>query len=250
MPSSLVSSFPTTISQWIQKIKGTSSSIPRRSKVSVAILLVGGVSLYLYYYVHKGAGGGGAGRRQHPHAVGMQGAGAGGNNEGIGAAAAPSYSSLEDVLRHKKHAGWTVSIDLSALCATTQTNESSEVDGNEATMVISESGGTFLRELLEMKCEVFLYCQVPEASQATILDQLRPYAPLGLVRDRVLFCTTVKAHEAFTRQLEPTLLVSTRYETVSTVARHIPFVLYVSTSRSFDAPNVTMVDALQSTSHM
>eukprot|EP00658_Telonema_sp_P-2_P007356 TRINITY_DN12741_c0_g1_i5.p1 TRINITY_DN12741_c0_g1~~TRINITY_DN12741_c0_g1_i5.p1 ORF type:complete len:207 (+),score=26.31 TRINITY_DN12741_c0_g1_i5:124-744(+) len=111
---------------------------------------------------------------------------------------------------------------------------------------ISQSGGTFLRELLEMKCEVFFYCQVHEASQAAVLDQLRPYASLGLVRDRVLFCTTVKAHEAFTRQLVPTLLVSTRYETVSTVARHIPFVLFISTTTSFEAPNALVAHTLAS----
>ena len=146
---------------------------------------------------------------------------------------APSVSNQQtpsEFILSKSYKGCKVCVDASALINTD--------------LQLSQSGGTFLRELLEMKCEVFLYCQVPEASQATILDQLRPYAPLGLVRDRVLFCTTVKAHEAFTRQLEPTLLVSTRYETVSTVARHIPFVLYISASRSFDAPNALVAHTL------
>ena len=145
--------------------------------------------------------------------------------------AAPKALSSAEFILGKHYKSSRVCVDLAALCSTPP-------------FTLTEAGGAFLRELLDLKCEVFVYCQIAETDKERVLSALRPFGQLGLVRDRVLFCTTVKAHEAFTRQLIPTLLVSTHLETVSAVARHIPYVLMVSETKQFEASNVTCTSTI------
>ena len=204
----------------------------RAVRIGFALAAVGVATLFLYRYrlVMRR-------RRTGSHALGI---------EGIDSDDATTNTAVVDPRRTtsplgddslaahllcKKHAGWRISIDFFSVA-------------NDVSLALTEAGGAFLRELLDLKCEVFVYCQIAETDKERVLSALRPFGQLGLVRDRVLFCTTVKAHEAFTRQLIPTLLVSTHLETVSAVARHIPYVLMVSETKQFEASNVTCVPSI------
>jgi hypothetical protein len=55
--------------------------------------------------------------------------------------------------------------------------------------------------------EVYLMCRIANAEdKKRILDLVKGID--GIVRHRVLFCTTQKGYEAFTRQIDPSLLIT------------------------------------------
>lgn len=104
--------------------------------------------------------------------------------------------------------------------------------------------GQEVAQWLSANSEVFFMCRVPdEAEKRRLLQQFRPLAERGLERKRVLFCTTAKGYEAFTRQVNPVLLITHDASQARFLSRVLPYIIYVGTS-SVDCPNVQTIGSI------
>eukprot|EP00744_Colponema_vietnamica_P010885 GILI01015333.1.p1 GENE.GILI01015333.1~~GILI01015333.1.p1 ORF type:complete len:213 (-),score=35.98 GILI01015333.1:48-686(-) len=166
--------------------------------------------------------------------------------------------SIEERMTTLSFAGWKVAIDVDALVTrASPTSPSIRSDGTSA----------YFESLLAARPDTYLYCEVrrdegkrpasqshyvgdasPEfVGQQELLDVLRPYAASGLKREQVLFCATPKGHESFSRQLQPTILITTRPQVASLLAKHVPYIVLVGVGQDAQVakfPNVLVVDSL------
>jgi len=65
----------------------------------------------------------------------------------------------------------------------------------------------------------------------TALEVAGVFSSGGLIKDKVLFCSTEVGRTSFVRQLEPEWHIDTNAEVVSQLARFIKYQLVISTSR-------------------
>lgn len=109
-----------------------------------------------------------------------------------------------------------------------------------------KDGAEQVMERLVTSTEVFIMCQVADDSQKkNMLDFLRKFSTMGLERKRVLFCTTTKGYEAFTRQVNPSLLITHDPAQAKFLARVLPFILLVG-NEAIPFPNVQTVPTIAS----
>eukprot|EP00758_Cryptobia_borreli_P003463 Tbor_TRINITY_DN3764_c0_g1::TRINITY_DN3764_c0_g1_i1::g.2505::m.2505 len=167
--------------------------------------------------------------------------------------------SLQEILLSKKYGGWKTAVDFRILLDT-----KAHKRGEYA---LSCEGKKFLEQLLNLKCCVYLYCRVPrdgykELKKKTsclppgedresvvttpvmkeVLSFLKPFSSLGLKREQVLFCSSAKALESFSRQIEPTLLLTAETDHMKLLANHLPYIVCVGGNEMKEvSANVIMV---------
>uniref|UniRef100_A0A2P2MQC2 Uncharacterized protein MANES_12G078400 n=1 Tax=Rhizophora mucronata TaxID=61149 RepID=A0A2P2MQC2_RHIMU len=83
-----------------------------------------------------------------------------------------------------------------------------------------------------------------EQKVLTALENAGVFTSGGLVKDKVLFCSTEIGRSSFVRQLEPDWHIDTNPEIISQLARFIKYQLHVSPSR----PERTAVNVFNSPS--
>lgn len=141
----------------------------------------------------------------------------------------PSRDSIVTSLRQQKFVGSKVCITWDALESRTMTDDSS----------------LNIIERLVRSSDLFILCKVLDGNQQKrILDTLRPLASVGLNRKNVLFCSSHKGYEAFTRQIMPSLLVTHDPSQATFLARVLPFIILVRENRNVDFPNVQCIDSV------
>ena len=184
-------------------------------------------------------------------------------NSGAGANS-NAHMSLEERMATFAFGGWKVAIDADALVSRAAgTAEASP------TLRSADNTDAYFRRLLEAGADAYVYCQVDRdhskkkdssakyvgdvsdelVGQAAVLALLKPFASSGLKREQVLFCATAKGHEAFTRQIKPTILVTSRPEVATLLARHVPYIVLVGADAAASASlqsNVISVPSLGS----
>jgi len=124
-------------------------------------------------------------------------------------------TSLRQLLCDKVYAGWKVCV----------TYESLAPSGPMA--AIPDVVAAKFRQLCS-SADVYVLCRVDsdrEMDQA--ISRLQQFANSGLRRTRVLFCSTSKGYEAFTRQLSPTLLITTDVALAQFLAKFLPYVVLI-----------------------
>lgn len=86
-------------------------------------------------------------------------------------------------------------------------------------------------EKLCQKCNVFIYEKVAPNSKR------KPDFPLilGLAPERILYCTSDKAFEAFTRQLKPSTLVVTDEELSKRLEKFVPTIVVIGGGLTFES---------------
>lgn len=116
--------------------------------------------------------------------------------------------------------------------------------------VLGSSDGTWREgaeqvvERLVTSTEVFIMCKVVDEDQKRkMLELFRKFSAMGLERKRVLFCTTTKGYEAFTRQVNPSLLITHDPAQAKFLARVLPFILLVG-NEPIPFPNVQTVPTI------
>ncbi|KAG2246968.1 hypothetical protein Bca52824_086596 [Brassica carinata] len=91
-------------------------------------------------------------------------------------------------------------------------------------------------------CDLYLMERVLDDSEARVLQALETagvFTSGGLVKDKVLFCSTEVGRTSFVRQLEPDWHIDTNPEISTQLARFIKFQLQVSAAKpERTAPNV------------
>lgn len=94
-----------------------------------------------------------------------------------------------------------------------------------------KAGGEALRMLkfYAFSSEVYLMCRIANAEDKNRIWSLVKGID-GIERHRVLFCTTQKGYEAFTRQIDPSLLITTDAEQVAFLKRVIHSLILVEGS--------------------
>ncbi|GAB2233829.1 hypothetical protein Droror1_Dr00003058 [Drosera rotundifolia] len=100
---------------------------------------------------------------------------------------------------------------------------------------------TVRSSVLEVMLEITKYCDlylmervVDDESERRILQALEDagvFASGGLVKDKVLFCSTESGRTSFVRQLEPDWHIDTNPEVISQLARFIKYQLHVSPNK-------------------
>lgn len=91
--------------------------------------------------------------------------------------------------------------------------------------------------------EVYLMCRIRSADdKKEILSLVKDVD--GLLRHRILFCTTEKGYEAFTRQIDPSLLITHDAAQVNFLKRVIQNLVLVG-SDGVAAPNVACVSSVE-----
>eukprot|EP00796_Vickermania_ingenoplastis_P005236 gene5236-3750_t len=107
-----------------------------------------------------------------------------------------------------------------------------------------KDGGEAAAQCLVASTEVFIMCRVKdEGEKKRILSLLRPLAESGLERKRILFCTTAKGYEAFTRQVNPNLLITHDLAQARFLARVLHYILFVGND-TIDEKNVQTVSSV------
>lgn len=92
--------------------------------------------------------------------------------------------------------------------------------------------------------EVFFLCRVNDNEEKkNRLQLLRQYSNEGLERNRVLFCTTAKGYEAFTRQVNPKLLITHDRALASFLSAVLPYIILVDTEK-VHCPNVQTISSI------
>lgn len=118
----------------------------------------------------------------------------------------PQLRSLHQTIKDGKTANWNVCVTWDAL-----------------------QGTSLLKENLAKLCAVstvFIVARATEAESKVILSAVTGIERLE--RHCVLFCTTEKGVESICRQISPTLLITTKVELCSFLARFLPFLIVVS----------------------
>lgn len=95
--------------------------------------------------------------------------------------------------------------------------------------------------------DVYVMCKIgSRAEEKGILAVLMGIE--GIQRQKVLFCTTQKAHEAFARQIIPALLITNDRADASFLSGVLPFTALVGSGDSAGKPNVACVPSAASLS--
>ncbi|OVA11170.1 hypothetical protein BVC80_1741g182 [Macleaya cordata] len=102
-----------------------------------------------------------------------------------------------------------------------------------------------LEVLLEITkfCDLYLMERIldDESGERVLLalEEAGVFTSAGLVKDKVLFCSTENGRTSFVRQLEPDWHIDSNPEIISQLSRFIKYQLHISPSRSeLTAPNV------------
>ncbi|KAG4985722.1 hypothetical protein JHK82_033329 [Glycine max] len=108
-----------------------------------------------------------------------------------------------------------------------------------------------LEVLLEITkfCDLYLMDRVlddeSEKRVLVVLEDVEIFTSGGLVKDKVLFCSTENGRSSFVRQLEPDWHIDSNPEIISQLARFIKYQLHVSPFRTertaaniFSAPSL------------
>ncbi|TYI37197.1 hypothetical protein ES332_A03G195700v1 [Gossypium tomentosum] len=115
---------------------------------------------------------------------------------------------------------------------------------------------TVKSSVLDVLLEITKYCDlylmervIDDESEKIVLLALENagiFTSGGLVKDKVLFCSTENGRTSFVRQLEPDWHIDTNPEIVSQLARFIKYQLHVSPTRpERTAPNVFSCPSLE-----
>ncbi|GAB4825132.1 peroxisome assembly protein 22 [Ancistrocladus abbreviatus] len=115
---------------------------------------------------------------------------------------------------------------------------------------------TVRSSVLEVLLEITKYCDlylmervVDDESEKRVLLALEVagiFTSGGLIKDKVLFCSTENGRTSFVRQLEPDWHIDTNPEIISQLARFIKYQLHISPSRpERTAPNVFSASSLE-----
>ncbi|XP_044501097.1 peroxisome biogenesis protein 22-like isoform X1 [Mangifera indica] len=142
----------------------------------------------------------------------------------------PVKPTLGQVVRQKLSEGRKVTCRLLGVVLVESSPE--EIQVTQATVRSS-----VLEVLLEITkfCDLYLMERVlDDESEKKILVALENagvFTSGGLVKDKVLFCSTEIGRSSFVRQLEPDWHVDTNLEIISQLARFIKYQLYVSPTR-------------------
>ncbi|KAA8524577.1 hypothetical protein F0562_011000 [Nyssa sinensis] len=115
---------------------------------------------------------------------------------------------------------------------------------------------TVRSSVLEVLLEITKYCDLylmervlddeTEKKVLLALEDAGVFTPGGLVKDKVLFCSTEIGRTSFVRQLEPDWHIDTNHDIVSQLARFIKYQLHISPIRpERTAPNVFCSPSLE-----
>ncbi|XP_074301980.1 peroxisome biogenesis protein 22-like [Silene latifolia] len=115
---------------------------------------------------------------------------------------------------------------------------------------------TVRSSVLEVLLEITKYCDLyfvesvlddeSEKRVLLALEEAGIFTSGGLIKDKVLFCSTEIGRTSFVRQLEPDWHIDTNPEIISQLARFIKYQLHISTSRPERiAPNVFSSTSLE-----
>ncbi|KAK1569005.1 hypothetical protein Q3G72_031568 [Acer saccharum] len=142
----------------------------------------------------------------------------------------PVKPTLGQIVRQKLSEGRKVTCRL--LGVVLEESSPEELQAHQATVRSS-----VLEVLLEITkfCDLYLMERVlDEESEKKILLALENagiFTSGGLVKDKVLFCSTEMGRSSFVRQLEPDWHIDTNHEIVSQLARFIKYQLHISPTR-------------------
>lgn len=91
--------------------------------------------------------------------------------------------------------------------------------------------------------DVYVMCRIRNVEEKKrILSMLKDIE--GLQRHKVLFCTTQKGYEAFTRQISPALLITHDTTQVEFLCRILPYIVLVG-SHGVVRGNVACIDSVE-----
>ncbi|EPY39173.1 hypothetical protein AGDE_04756 [Angomonas deanei] len=106
-----------------------------------------------------------------------------------------------------------------------------------------EKGEEVLR-FLTSTSDVFLMYRVDsEAEQKRVLEVVHKCVP-SLKRHKILFCSTEKGYEAFTRQITPSLLITYNPQQASFLSGVLPYIVLVSEGEQVAKLNVASVKSV------
>lgn len=92
--------------------------------------------------------------------------------------------------------------------------------------------------------DLYIMCRInKEGEEKAILDVLRDIE--GIQREKVLFCTTQKGYEAFTRQVNPALLITNDKAQAAFLSGVLPYIVLVGED-TLVKPNVACVPSTAS----
>ncbi|KAL9263046.1 Peroxisome biogenesis protein 22-like protein [Drosera capensis] len=149
---------------------------------------------------------------------------------------------LGQIVRQKLNDGRKVGIcPLECSCAPIVTCRLVGIILEETTPEDIQKQVTVRSSVLEVMLEITKYCDlylmervVDDESERKILQALEDagvFASGGLVKDKVLFCSTESGRTSFVRQLEPDWHIDTNPEIISQLARFIKYQLHVSPNK-------------------
>ncbi|XP_059661049.1 peroxisome biogenesis protein 22 [Cornus florida] len=121
---------------------------------------------------------------------------------------------------------------------------------------LQEKQATVRSSVLEVLLEITKYCDLylmervlDDESESKVLHALEDagiFTSGGLVKDKVLFCSTENGRTSFVRQLEPDWHIDSNPEIVSQLARFIKYQLHISPVKpERTAPNVFSSQSLE-----
>jgi hypothetical protein len=197
------------------------ATIFQDSSIVWVAVVIGAVSLWVYFSKSK--------RNRRPHQ------GQGEANVDGAALASNEANSKDDVitrLRSVMVVGWKVCVCIEAL------------EGNPGEASLSNKAKSILQELCSRHDVFVLVQECGCREEAAVLQELK--SVVGLRREKVLFCTTDKGYEAFTRQLSPAVLITTRVPLAAFLSRFLPYIILVGSNAAPTNPNVTSVPSLES----
>ncbi|KAL9274946.1 Peroxisome biogenesis protein 22-like protein [Drosera capensis] len=154
----------------------------------------------------------------------------------------PVKLTLGQIVRQKLNDGRKVGIcPLEWSCASIVTCRLVGIILVETTPEDIQKEVTVRSSVLEVMLEITKYCDlylmervVDDESEKRILQALEDagfFASGGLVKDKVLFCSTESGRTSFVRQLEPDWHIDTNLEIISQLARFIKYQLHVSPNK-------------------
>ncbi|WOL18811.1 peroxisome biogenesis protein 22-like [Canna indica] len=156
----------------------------------------------------------------------------------------PLELSLEQLVRHKLSEGRKVTCQLLGIILEETTPEELQKHATVKSSV--------LEVLLHIAkfCDVYLMERVldDESGERVLsaLDDSGVFISGGLVRDKVLFCSTENGRISFVRQLEPDWHMDTNAEIIHQLTRFIKYLLHVTPDRPQQtAPNVFISASLE-----
>ncbi|XP_062184418.1 peroxisome biogenesis protein 22-like [Phragmites australis] len=142
----------------------------------------------------------------------------------------PVNLTLEQLVRHRLSEGRRVTCRLLGVILEETTPEELQ---NHVT--VRPSVVEVLLEIAKF-CDIYLMeCILDDESEEKVLAALSEaglFASGGLIKDKVLFCSTENGRTSFVRQLEPDWHIDTSPEIVHQLARFIKYQLHISPQRS------------------